>query len=494
MTDPRISPPAPKPRPASPTVARLAAAATGVLLLGAGLGAVAVGVPQDFVRSLPGGSPVLEPVAAQAPLPDQQVVCPGPFLSYVAQETTPRGFSDPDITRLGAEITEVTLQSEEFLQEFAGTEGQLAENPVYLEQPASAGYLGAASIAQIDSIFAWGLAAQTCQTPVSEGWLVAGSTITGRQGVLSLANPGSVPATVDLTVYGQTGEIIAPAGRGILLQPGERRALGLSGLAPAEPSPVIHMQASGTPVSMTLHAGLTRGLDPDGADLAGLQGAPSTTRVLPGLWLESGEALERVSALEGYGDIGPVLRLLSADADAEVVVRVIRPVTGDFVSEVSLEAGHVFDVALDEIGQGHAAVVLESSAPIVAGIRHSSVGDPRTDLAWLHSAPVISSVGSVVIPDGVDATLQVVSTADSAAEVSFARVAADGQTVLAGGQLRVPGQGLTVRGLGSSGGAYLFETDSPVAIGVVLRGNGQLANLVATPPPAERPDIEVFAR
>jgi hypothetical protein len=265
-------------------------------------------------------------------------------------------------------------------------------------------------------------------------------------------------------------------------------------LAPAEPSPVIHVQASGTPVSATLHAGLTRGLNPDGADLAGLQGAPSTTRVLPGLWLESGEAVERVSALDGYGDIGPVLRLLAPDADADVVVRVIRPVTGDFVSEVSLKSGRVFDVALDEIGQGHAAVVLESTEPIVAGIRHSSVGDPRTDLAWLPSAPVISGVGSVVTPGGVDATLQVVSTSDSPAEVSFARVATDGETVLAGGQLRVPAQGLTVRGLGSGGGAYLFDTDSPVAIGVVLRGNGQLANLVATPPPAERPDVEVFAR
>ena len=494
MTEPNLTPP-PKPlRPLAPSLGRVGAVVVGVGLLGASLGVVSAGIPQEIAQSLPGVTQPVQPVAAEAPLPDQQVVCPGPLLSYVAQETTPRGFSSPDITTLGGDITEVTLQSEQFLQEFAGTDGQLADNPVYFEQPATAGYLGAASIAAVDSVFAWGLAAQTCQAPVSEGWLVAGSTITGRQGVLSLANPGSVPATVDLTAYGQSGVITAPAGRGILLQPGQRRAIGLSGLAPAEPSPVIRVQASGTPVSVTLHAGLTRGLDPDGADLVGLQSAPSTSRVLAGLWLESEEALQRVSALGGYDDIGPVLRLLAPEADATVVVRVIRPVTGDLVSEVSLEAGRAFDVALDELGQGHAAVVLDSNEPIVAGIRHSSVGDPRTDLAWVPSAPVISEGGSLVIPGGVDATLQLVSLSDSAATVQFARVAADGEQVLAGGQVGVPAQGLSVRGLGSGGGAYLFETDSPVAIAVVLRGDGELANLVATPPPAERPAIEVFVR
>ncbi len=494
MTEPTITPAPQSIRPTPPSLTRVGALVAGVGLLIASLASVSTGFVDTAVSALPVPPASIEPVAAQAPLPNQQVVCPGPLLSYVGQETTPRGFSAPDVSRLGADITEVTLQSEEFLQEFAGTDGQIAQNPVYFEQPAAAGYLGGVSIARISSVFAWGLAAQTCQTPVSEGWLVAGSTITGRQGVVSLANPGSVPATVDLTVYGESGPIVAPAGRGILLQPGERRAIGLSGLVPTEPSPVIRVQASGTPVSVTLHAGLTRGLDPDGADLVGLQAPPSTTRVLPGLWLESEEALARVSALDGYEDIGPVLRLLAPGADSTVVVRVIRPVLGDLVSEVSLEAGRVFDVALNELGQGHAAVVLESDNPIVSGIRHSSVGNPRTDLAWLPSAPVITELGSVVVPGGVDATLHVVSMSDSAATVQFARVAANGEDVLSGGQIDVPGQGLSPRALGSDGGAYLFETDSPVAIAVVLRAAGELANLVVTPPPAERPAVEVFVR
>ena len=494
MTDPSITPPPPPSRPAKPTIGRIVGVAAGVGLLAASIGVVSQGVPQSVLAGLPGEPPAIQPVSASATLPDQQVVCPGPFLSFVAQETTPRGFSDPTLTLLGSDITEVSLEQDDVLQEFAGTEGQLAPAPVYLKQSAEAGYLGAASLSRINSIFAWGLAAAQCHAPVSEGWLVAGSTSTGRQGVISLANPGSVPATVDLTVYGQSGLITAPAGKGILLQPGERRLLSLSGLAPGEPSPVIRMQAAGTPVTLTLHAGLTRGLEPDGADLVGIQAAPSTERVLAGLWLESEEARQRVSALDGYDDIGPVLRLLAPDADATVIARVIRPVTGDIVSEVALEAGRVFDVRLEELGQGHAAVVLESDQPVVAGIRHSSIGDPRTDLAWFPSAPVLESLGSVVVPGGVDATLQVVSRADQPGTLRFARVAADGQQVLGSGEITVPAQGLSVRGLGGGGGAYLFETDVPVSIAVVLREEGEIANLVAVPPPGQREPIEVFAR
>lgn len=476
------------------SLARIGSGALGLLFLAASLVLVSQNVPQSFVAGLPGPAPSLEPLPASADAPNQQVVCAGPFLTYVAQETTPRGFSDPELTRLGAAATEVELESEDFLQEFAGTEGELAPPPVFIEQPAEAGFLGGASSARIESVFAWGLAAQTCQAPVSEGWLVAGSTSVGRQGVISLSNPGSVSASVDLTLYGESGPITAPSGRGILLQPGERRVFSLAGLAPAEASPVIAVASAGTPVSVMLHAALIRGLDPDGVDLVGLQGPPSTLRVLPGVWLESEDALARVSGEEGYSDIGPVLRLLSPETDADATVRVIRPVAGDVVSDVSLEAGRVFDVALDTLGQGHAAVVVESDQPVVSGIRHSSVGESRTDLAWLPTAPLIDGPGSVVIPGGPEATLHVVNNSDQPGTLKYARVAEDGEEVLAGGEIDLPAQGLSVRSLGGAGGAYLFESDTPVAIGVVLREDGELSNLVATPPPLTSPEILVYAR
>ena len=476
------------------TLSRIASAAIGVGMLVASVFFVWQGVPQQFASSLPGDTPAQEPLAVQASPPDQRVVCPGPVLTYVAQETTPRGFSEPEPDVLGSEYVSVELGTDEFLREFAGEDAKTAPAPTYLEQPAAAGFLNATSASEINSVFAWGLVAQSCHAPVSEGWLVGGSTTTGRQGVVSLANPGSVPATVDLELYGSSGEISAPGARGILIQPGERRVFSLAGLAPGESAPVIRMVSAGTPVSMTLHTSLIRGLDPDGMDLVGVQDAPSAARYLPGLYVDSEAALERVSALEGYDDVGPVLRLLAPGEDADVVVTIVRPGRGDVVTEVSLDAGRVFDVALDELGEGHAGVVIDSSTPVVAGIRHTSIGDPRTDLAWVSSAPTLEDVGSVVIPGGVDATVHVLSQSDESATVRFARVSADGADVLGSGTIEVDSHAVEIRGLGGAGGNYLFETDQPVSIAVVLREAGQLANLVATPPPPELPTVDIYAR
>jgi len=192
--------------------------------------------------------------------------------------------------------------------------------------------------------------------------------------------------------------------------------------------------------------------------------------------------------------VGPVLRLLAPEEDAEVVVTIVRPGLGDLVNDVSLDAGRVFDVALDELGEGHAGVMIQSSTPVVAGIRHTSIGDPRTDLSWLSSAPTLTEVGSVVIPSGIDATLHVLSHSDETATVRFARVSDNGQDVLGSGSVEVDDYAVEVRGLGGSGGKYLFETDQPVSIAVVLREAGQLANLIAVPPPPELPTVEVYAR
>ena len=476
------------------TLSRIASAAIGVGLLVASVFFVWQGVPQQFAASLPGETPSQTPLTVQAAPPDQKIVCPGPVLTYVAQETTPRGFSEPTPSVLGSSYITTELDSEEFLQEFAGEDAKTAPPPVYLQQSAADGFLNATSVSEVNSVFAWGLSAQSCQAPVSEGWLVGGSTTTGRQGVLSLANPGAVPATVDLELYGESGEISAPGAKGILIQPGERRVFSLAGLAPGEQSPVIRMVSAGTPVTMVLHTSLIRGLDPDGMDLVGVQGVPTTERYLPGLYLESEAALERVSALEGYDDVGPVLRLLAPEEDAEVVVTIVRPGLGDLVNDVSLDAGRVFDVALDELGEGHAGVMIQSSTPVVAGIRHTSIGDPRTDLSWVSSAPTITDVGSLVIPSGVDATLHVLSHSDQTATVRFARVSDDGQDALGSGSLEVDDFGVEVRGLGGGGGNYLFETDQPVSVAVVLREAGQLANLIAVPPPPELPTVEIYAR
>lgn len=477
-----------------PSVARLASAVLSLAAIGVSVSLVAQSIPQNAVDSLPAAR---DPLAAQlvsADAPNNTIVCQGPFLGFVQQETTPRGFGEPALSILGAGAEVSQLASVELLDVFAGTDQRMTGLPQFAVQDANSGFLAGVASTTIDTPFARGYVASSCQQPKSETWIVGGATTTGRQGVLSLANPGSVQTTVDLELFGDSGPISAPSARGILLQPGERRIFTLSGLTPDEASPVIRVLSTGTPVTATLHVSLTRGLQPDGADVVIGQEPATPTRVLPGLWLESEEQLAAISGQEGYDDVFPILRVLSPDADAIVQVTVSRPVTGDITSELRLEAGRVFDVSLDELGQGHASVRVVADHPIVAGIRHSSVSEQKTDIAWLPSAPIIEGLGSVVVPSGQDAVLQVASAGDQPVSLSYVRVAEDGETVLSQGTVSLESGEFTTRDLGSQGGNFLVDADGAVALGVLLRGSGEMANLVVSPPPPLLPEVSVYSR
>lgn len=476
------------------SVAKVIGHTVAVALIAASVVWVASSGPSRALEGLPGKLAPLQPLLVSSPAPDSTVVCQGPLLGFVGQETEPRGFGQPDVFTMGASAEQLPITSEPLQDVLAGSEGAVAADPVAYRQIAEAGFLDASTSQAIDTPFARGFAAAGCHAPRSESWLVAGSTTTGRQAVLSLINPGVVAATVDLTVFGSNGEISAPSARGILLQPGQRRVVSVSGLAPNEVAPVIRVHSLGTAVSASIHSTVTRGLQPDGLDIAVSQEPPSTTRIIPGLWLETAEQLALVTAQDGYEDIGPSLRLLSPDADAQVTLSVVRPGLGGRSSQVSLQAGRVLDVAIDQLGQGNAAITISSDQPVVAGMRHSSVAEGQTDVAWIASAPVFTGLASVVIPTGAPAQLHLVNVADQPVSVRYARVLADGATALSSGEVSVDPGELSVVPWPSDGGNIVFESDGPVAIGVLLEGDGAIANLVANPPPPAPPNVSIYTR
>jgi len=484
----------PTPRSNQPTLGRLASTVLGLGAVALSIGLVSQGIPQQFASSLPGVRDVLQPVAVSAEAPDQQVVCAGPFLGFVQQETTPRGFGETTLNLLGVEPQLTELTSEQLLDVFAGTESKTASPAVFATQPSESGFLAGTTSQNIDTPFARGYQASSCQQPRSESWLVAGSTTTGRQSVLVLSNPGRVQAVVDLSLFGESGPISAPAARGILLQPGEERVFSLSGLAPDEASPVIRVVSSGTPVTAALHVSLTRGLQPDGVDVTSVQSGPTPTRVIPGVWLEPEDILGPILGVDGYSDVAPILRLLAPETDTQAEVIVEKAVGEAISSQVTLEAGRVFDVQLSELGEGYATVRIVADQSVVAGVRQSSVADSQTDLAWVPSASAIEEVGSAVVPGGIDATLQMFNPSGEAITLTYARVSEDQTTVVGQGRIELAPGEFSTRALGDGGGNYLFETDGPVALAISLREAGSIAHLVVNPPPVQLPAVSVYAR
>jgi len=168
------------PRSTQPTIGRLASTVLGLGAVALSIGLVAQGVPQGFAEALPGAREALQPVSVSADAPDQQVVCAGPFLGFVQQETTPRGFGETALNLLGLDPELIELSSEELLDVFAGTDAKIASPAVFATQASDSGFLAGTTSQNIDTPFARGFQASACQQPRSESWLVAGSTTTGR--------------------------------------------------------------------------------------------------------------------------------------------------------------------------------------------------------------------------------------------------------------------------------------------------------------------------
>ena len=109
-----------------------------------------------------------------------------------------------------------------------------------------------------------GFAAASCTEAVAESWLVGGATDVGRTGIVLLANPTAVAATVDVRVIGETGRVDAPSALGIIVPPGSQRVLSLAGLAPNVVSPVVHVTSTGGAIAASLEHSVIEGLDARG--------------------------------------------------------------------------------------------------------------------------------------------------------------------------------------------------------------------------------------
>src|SRR3546814_6297364 len=63
----------------------------------------------------------------------------------------------------------------------------------------------AAGSSSVEAADLRGFAASACRPPLLESWLVGGATTTGSGDLVVLSNPGTVAATVQITVYGASG-------------------------------------------------------------------------------------------------------------------------------------------------------------------------------------------------------------------------------------------------------------------------------------------------
>jgi hypothetical protein len=440
-----------------------------------------LGLPQGVLRALAGPIEPVSTIQVNATEPDRTLVCMGPAISFSGQNASPVGYGDSTTQTSGDQAIATPLVGTD-LQDAGSLEGGFSPSPpVVITQPADLDSVAGVSFQQLDNPNVRGLALSECQEPRTETWLVGGDTTTGRQTVLSLSNPGLVPATVNVDVWGQSGAIPAPLGQGILVAPKTQRVISLAGLAPGEAQPVVRVSSAGTGVVAALHTTISRGLEADGLAVITGQASPSNTRVIPGLFGPPPEVVGPIRGKDGYADVGGSLRVLSPDAAASVTVTAVRPSLGNITVRLELQAGQVGDLSLDELASGDYSLVLESTEPIVAGVRNSVGNDQRTDTSWGGSSYPVEQETVFVVPAIAESRLTLVNPGDSS--VTYA---------LDGRSSSVQAGGMVTRSVGA--GSYSLVADGPLFAAVSTRGDTVMGYLQVLPTPASQEPIRVRVR
>lgn len=334
-----------------------------------------------------------------------------------------------------------------------------------------------------------GLAAANCQAPGNDMWILGARTTVGATAVLRLTNPSESPAAADLEVYGSQGRVEGTGTRGILVPPGETKAIVLAGVAANDPGLAVRVRSSGGPVTALVQQSVLRGVTPGGVELIQPSAAASPQQVISGVRIQSPAATKALTAKRGYESASPVLQVaVPGSTNGVVSVRVLGE-DGD----VSLPGGGVFTVPAGSVGQlpldslpeGTYSVEVTADVSVVAGTVSSRGSKPDTavDLAVTPSGERLGNEHLAVLPADIASVLSFAAPA-GAAEVRLTGVAGDGS--LADEQIIPVPEGSTVnipaQRVGTDLAAVLISTTGePVYGAQVLTGKNSGVSVLPLP-------------
>lgn len=447
------------------------------LVAGAAVAAAAV-VGTVAAIAAPWPQYTAEPVRLQTtPAPSDTVLaCDGPLLALGRSADSAGGLS----AAAASDIVSGPADAEATTSASSGATGSAdGDAPVLRAAPRDGVQtpIAAATSATASSDDLVGFAASACRPPLAESWLVGGASTTGANDLVELANPGSVPATVQLSVYGAQGVATPPSGQNIVIPAGERRVVPLAGLLLGEESPVVRVVSSGAPVHAALQASVTRVLLPGGVEQVAPTAQADTRLVMPGVQVIATAA----------GQAGTVLRLLAPGADATATVT-LSPLDATASTpapiEVPLTAGLPTSLDLSGVAAGTYTVDVSSTAPVVGATWSTTGFGQGADFAWYAPAPEIADPSVVAVAPGASASIVLVG-AGSGATVTL--TPAEGgtpvvTTVGAGASAAVP----------VAAGVYRLETTAAVRAAVTYVGASALASYPLWPADAAASAVTVL--
>jgi hypothetical protein len=453
------------------------AATSARLVAGAAIAAAAV-VGTVAAIAVPWPQYAAQPVRLQAtPAPSDTVLaCDGPLLALGRSADAAGSLS----AAAASEIVSGPADAGATTSALGGATGASDGDAPALRAAPREGVLtsiAAATSATASSDDLVGFAASACRPPLAESWLVGGASTTGANDLIELANPGSVPATVQLSVYGSQGVSTPPSGQNVVIAAGERRIVPLAGLLLGEESPVVRVVSAGAPVHAALQTSVTRVLLPGGVEQVAPTAQADTRLVMPGVQVIPAAA----------GQAGTVLRLLAPGEDATATITLVpvgaaTPAPAAF--DIPLSAGLPTAVDLSGTAEGMYTVEVTATAPVVGATWSTTGFGQGSDFAWYAAAPETADPSVVAVAPGSGAAV-VLATGTSDASVTLTPVEGGdpvSTSVTAGSSTA----------LSVAAGVYRLETTAPVRAAVTYAGTSALASYPLWPADAAASAVTVL--
>lgn len=454
----------------APHARRRSAIRIGSGVVGFAVAAAAVAIP--LLVPFPTATTAAEGRVVTPTPAESRLVCSGDFIDASDPETltaiggTDSNVSPSDVSEDAAQLAQPDVSGSD-----AGTRTLTVPASDNGDQATPAGVV--TQVVGTETL--GGLTASACGEASADSWIVAGSTDVGNSSVLVLANPSEVPATVDLTIYGENGPVDAAGSTGIVVPAETVRAISVAGLAPDLQQPVVRVVARGGEITASLQSSAISGLTPVGVEVTGAGAVPATSAVIPGFTITSPTPV--TASDDGAGSAGsPVLRVLApGDVDATVTVRVSNedPSGSGTSTSVVVPAGRATEVPLAGLSSGSYSISLSADQPIVASGRTTSTGDAGTDYAWFVSSRADTAPFTVANTGAASSTLHLRNDGQQTATITI-ETGDDARTLEVG-----PATAVAVE---IDGDVATVSSDQELYASVSLADAGRLASYPVLPP------------
>ncbi|MCS3427268.1 DUF5719 family protein [Leucobacter aridicollis] len=409
---------------------------------------------------------------------ERSIVCAGAFAELGADP------SRPDVAVPVGEAS-VVVSGDGELGTLSGGEGASASGARVLTGAAEAS-IAAAQSQKLSSASLRGATASACVEPVNEQWLVGGASTLGLSTTLSLGNASEVPATVQISVFDENGEIDAVQTSGVIVTPNSEQIVSLNGYAPNRERLAVRVTSTGAPVAASLGVARVDGIVPVGTSAVTRQLRPEQQLVIPGVANEDSHDHEEVPTDTGPADRFPVLVHAIAPGDAAgsatisaIDAKGVRTELG----VIELEPRIVGALAVEAWPHDATAIVVDADVPVFAGAEGAANSGETHDFQWFAPAPTIPANTPTAAPVAPGGTLIVANTGDKEAEVTVAGGKEQQLKIAPGSAVVVPGEG-----------SRTLTSTEPVHAGVRMIGSGSIAGYPIMPRAEHTGQLTVYTR